>query len=134
MSQNDYEFDEDEWEYDAYRMGRATRTKEIKGGDGTTTIEEGQIHFEPINEEDEWMYEEEEWLGHYVAPDGGIGFLDGGVAVPFELVGIVEFPEPLTDAEASEWLDENPEEWRNHLDNEIRSDVTAEDLLGGEIR
>lgn len=125
-------FEQDEWEYDAYRMGRATRTKEIKGGDGTTTIEEGQIHFEPINEEDAWMWEEEEWLGHYVAPDGGIGF-SGGVAIPFERVGIVEFPRPMTEAEATEWLNENPEEWRQHLDEEIKSDVTAEDLLG-EIR
>jgi hypothetical protein len=122
-------FHEDDWEYDAYRMGRATRTVEVAAPDGSTTIEEGSVHFDPINREDHWMWNEEEWIGHYVSPDGGIGF-DGGVAVRFERVGIIEFPKPMTEQQAGEWLNENPEVWRSKLDRTIESDVTAADVIG----
>jgi hypothetical protein len=121
--------DDDEWKYEAFRMGRATRTVEVAAADGTSTIEEGTVHFELINEEDVWMWEEEDWLGHFVSPDGGVGF-DGGVAVSFDRVGIVELPEPMTREEAHDWLDENPEAWRQHLDESIESDTTVADVLG----
>ncbi|MFW5900482.1 MAG: hypothetical protein ACOCTH_01740 [Halodesulfurarchaeum sp.] len=130
---------DDEWEYDGYRMGRATNSAEVRAGDGTRMIEEGTIVFDPINREDHWMWEEDSWVNHYVAPDGGVGFgigegNSGGAVVRRELVDIIEFPEPMTEKEAWEWLDENPEMWRKHLDEEIQSDTTAADLLGGDLR
>ena len=124
---------EQEWLYDAYRMGRATRTVEVAAPDGSSTIEEGTIHFEPINTEDHWMWTEDDWVAHYMAPDGGVGF-SGGVALRFDKIGIIEFPESMTDEDASEWLNENPELWRQHLDESIKSDVTAADLLGDDLR
>lgn len=121
---------EEEWKYDAFRVGRATRTVEVAAaGDETSTIKEGQIQFDPINEEDHWMWEEDEWTGHYVSPDGGIGF-SGGVAVPFDKLGIIEFPYPMTDEEAGEWLNEDEDRWRQFLDENLESDVTAEDYVG----
>lgn len=130
---------DDEWEYDAYRMGRAKNSAEVMSGEGSRTIEEGTIVFEGINQEDHWMWEEESWTDHYVAPDGGVGFgigqgNSGGAVVRRELVGIIEFPEPMTEKEAWEWLDENPEMWQRHLDEEITSDTTAADLLGEDLR
>jgi len=125
------EFD-NEWEYDAVRLGRATRTAEVNAPDGTHTIEEGTIRFEEINEEDRWMYEEESWVAWFVSPDGRVGF-DGGVAIPHEKVGLIELPEPMTQKEIHEWLDGNPEKWRRFLDDDIQSDVTAADIVG-EIR
>lgn len=123
---SDVEFD-DEWEYDAYRVGRATRTAEVAAPDGSRTIEEGTVVFEEINTEDHWMWEEDSWVSHYVAPDGGIGF-DGGVVLTFEKLGILEFPEPMTEKEAHEWLVDEPERWEQLKDERLESDVTAADL------
>lgn len=117
--------DQDEWTYDAYRVGRATRTVEVDAMDGTHTIEEGTLRFEEINEEDGWMWEEEDWVDHYVDPDG-----DGlGAHVPREKVGIIEFPHPMTEEEAWEWLQNNPEKWREFRDETLECDVTADDIL-----
>lgn len=119
----------DEWEYDAYRLGRVTRTVEVADPDGgVQTIEEGTIRFETINKEDQWLWEEDDWLTHMVAGDGGIGLTDG-VVVPHERVGIIEIPEPMTAKEADEWLESNPDQWRELLDDTIASDVTASDIL-----
>lgn len=127
----DISFD-DEWEYDAVRLGRATRTAEVSSADGTHTIEKGTIRFEEMNKEDRWMYEEDSWVAWFVSPDGGVG-LEGGIAIPHERVGVIDLPEPMTQKEIHEWLDENPEKWRRFLDEEIQSDVTATDLLS-EVR
>lgn len=122
------EFD-DEWEYDAYRVGRVTRTVEVDDPEGgSQTIEEGIIRFDPINEEDQWMWEEDEWLDWMVGPDGGVGF-EGGVAVPHDKLGILEFPEPMTEREAQEWMEDDPYRWQQFLDEQIESDVTASDIM-----
>lgn len=122
----DMEMD-DSWKYEGYRMGRATRTAEVAAPDGSKTIEKGTITFDPINREDTWCWEEDHWVDNYMAPDGHDGVLPV-VGVGRDLVGIIEFPEPMTEKEAWEWLDENPSEWRRHLDDEITSDTTAADL------
>lgn len=125
---SEIEFD-DEWEYDAYRVGRVTRTVEVDDPEGgSQTIEEGIIRFDPINEEDQWLWEEEDWIDWMVGPDGGVGF-EGGVAVPHDKLGILEFPEPMTEREAQEWLEDDPYRWRQFLDEQIESDVTASDIM-----
>ena len=119
----------DRWEYDGYRVGRTTRTVEVQGMDGPNTIEEGTIRFEPINSEDVWMWEADEWMAHLIAPDGQNEDFANAVHLPHDQLGTIEFPEPMTDEEADEWLDENPEEWQRFVDDTIESDVTASDLL-----
>lgn len=122
---------EDEWRYDAYRIGRVTRTVEVPTPDGDMdTIEEGTLRFDPINEEDEWMWTEDDWIDRVFSQDD----LSDIHVIPHEKVGILEFPRPMTDAEASEWLQEDDERWRQFLDDELESDTTAADLLDGEIR
>lgn len=121
--------EEDEWEYHAFRVGRTTRSAEVAAPDGgTQTIEEGIIRFDAIDKADRWLWEEDEWLDWFIGPDGGAGF-KGGVAVPHEKLGIIEFPEPMTRKEAGEWLEENPEQWQRFVDNEIESDTTAGDIV-----
>lgn len=122
-----------EWTYDGWRLGRATRTVEVAGPNGPQTIEEGDIGFDFINHEDAWVWREDDWVEHYVAPDGGRG-LTGGVVLPRERVGIIEFPRPMTREEAWEWLEDNPEQLRQHLDTEVESDTTAADILGSDLR
>lgn len=128
MSETKSNGETEQWLYDGYRMGRATRTVEVSAPAGSNTIEEGTVLFEPLNAEDTHMWEEDGWISHYVAPDGGIGF-EGGVALRYDKVGIIEFPRPMTEEQASEWLNENPEEWRQHLDTDIESDISAADYL-----
>lgn len=124
----DIEFD-DEWEYDAYRVGRVTRTVDVGHPDGgSQTIEAGIIRFDPINEEDQWLWDEDEWVDWMAGPDGGIGF-EGGVAVPHDKLGVLEFPEPMTAREAHECLEENPDRWRQFLDEQVESDVTVSDIM-----
>jgi len=121
----DYELD-DEFEYHAYRVGRPTRTAEVKAGDGTRTIEEGTLTAKLVHKDDLAITRKEgNWLAYYVAPDGGVGF--DGVAVPYDLVGVIEFPEPMTEKEADAWLDDA--QLLEYADDTIVSDVTAEDML-----
>lgn len=128
----DYELD-DEFEYHAYRVGRPTRTAEVAAGDGTDTIEEGTLTAELVHKED--LHETREsdgWIAHYVGPEGGVGFgieegNPGGVAVPYDLVDIIELPEPMTEKEAQEWLDDA--DLLQYREESIESDTTAEELL-----
>jgi hypothetical protein len=133
MSTENYELD-DEFEYHAYRVGRPTRTVEIDSpGDGTHSIEEGTLTAELVHKEELWTTRQDDgWTAHYVGSDGGIGFgLDdgnsGGVVVPYDLVGIIEFPEPMTEKEADEWLDDD--QLLEYTDTHIDSGLTAEDML-----
>ncbi|WP_226043349.1 hypothetical protein [Natrinema sp. DC36] len=126
-------FDEESWEYDAFRVGRATRSVDVASPEGPRTIEEGTIRFDLINEEDHWLYEEDSWIDHFVAPGAENDALEHMAHQPMDKLGIVELPEPMTTEDAHEWLDANPEQWRQFLDESIESDTTAEDLLG-EIR
>lgn len=133
MSDADYELG-DEFVYHAFQIGRPTRTAEVAAGDGTTTIEEGTLTAELVHKED--LHETREsdgWIAYYVSPDGGVGFgieegNPGGVAVPYDLVDIIEFPEPMTEKEAAEWLDDA--DLLQYRDESIESDTTADDLLG----
>jgi hypothetical protein len=134
MSDHEYELD-DEFEYHAWRVGRATRDAEIQAPDGgTDEIKEGTLTAELVHRDDLRMTRAEDgWMSHYVAPDGGVGFgigegNSGGVAVPYDLVGVIELPEPMTEKEADEWLDD--ERLMEFADETIESDVTAADLLG----
>lgn len=118
-----------EFRYAAYRVGRPRRTKEVRGPDGEIqTIEEGTLTFDPIGEDEIEMTKEDDWWrSFFTAPDGGVGF-DGAV-VAYDLEGILRFPEPMTDEEAGEWLDDNPKQWRQFVDDQLESDLTAEDFL-----
>lgn len=132
MSKHNYELD-DEFEYHAYRIGRPTRSAEVKAGDGTDTIEEGTLTAELVHKDDLWETRESDgWIVHYVAPDGGIGFgigkeNSGGVPVPYDLVAILQLPEPMTEKDADEWLTD--ERFLQFTDTIIESDTTAEDIL-----
>lgn len=129
---SEYQLD-DELEYHGYRVGRPTRTVEVAGADGAATIEEGTLTGE-LACEDEIRSAREEggWVVHYVAPDGGVGFgigegNSGGVALHYDLEGIVEFPEPMAEGEADDWLiDEHLLQFK---DESVESDTTAEDIL-----
>jgi hypothetical protein len=129
---SDYELD-DEWEYYGYRVGRPTRSAEVDALDGTHTIEEGTLTAELVHEDDlRITWKEGGWVSHYVSPDGGVGFgigegNSGGVAVPYDLVGVINFPEPMTEKEADEWLDD--EQLLRFTETTIESDITAADLL-----
>jgi hypothetical protein len=129
----EYELD-DEFEYHAYRVGRPTRTVEIDApGGGAHTIEEGTLTAELVHREDLWETRESGgWTAHYAGPDGGIGFgigeeNSGGVVVPYDLVGVIEFPEPMTEKEADEWLDD--EKLLKFRDESLESDLTADQFL-----
>lgn len=127
--EKEYEYD-DEFEYHAIRVGRPTKTVEVAAPDGTTTIEEGTIRFDVVHRHDLPMAREEgEWTEDYVAPDGK-SLIDGpmhGIQVTYELVDIVEFPEPMTEKEAWEWFDDDRmEQYNSEL---VESDTTAEDVL-----
>lgn len=130
----EYELD-DEFEYHAYRVGRPTRTAEVNSPDGTSTIEEGTLTLDLVHREDLRITRQEGgWMAHYVSPEGGVGLgigedNPGGVAVPYDLVGVIEFPEPMTEKEADAWLSDHPDEWQQFTDERLESDVTAEDLL-----
>jgi|AntDeeMetagen134_2_1112570.scaffolds.fasta_scaffold07995_2 hypothetical protein len=126
---------DDEWRYDAYRVGRATRTVEVYGEDGFETIEEGTIRFEELDAEDQWLWNEDSWMAHYVIPeDKADGDERQLVHQPFEKLGILEFPHPMTEDEAWAWLREVPERWRLFCDERLESDLTAVEFLDGEIR
>lgn len=132
---SEYELD-DEYEHHAYRVGRPTRTVEVDAPDGTTTIEEGALTFDLCHKHDlHDTREQDGWVCYYVAPDGGVGFglgeNSGGVTLTYDLVGIIELPEPMTEKEADEWLTE--ERMLEYSSGLIESDVTAEDILD-EIR
>lgn len=132
MTDEDYELD-DEFEYHAYTVGRAKNTVEVKAPDGSLTIEKGTIHFELTHEEnlrDRRM--DGGWTGHYVAPEGGVGFgigegNSGGAVVRYDLIDVIELPEPMTEKEADEWVTD--EKLLSYRDETIESDLTAEDLL-----
>lgn len=132
VTDSDYELD-DEWEYHAYHIGRPTRSAEVDAPDGAHTIEEGTLTAELVHEDDLRITREEGgWVSHYVAPDGGVGFgigegNSGGVAVPYDLVGVIVFPEPMTEKEAEKWLDD--EQLLEFTEATIESDITAADLL-----
>lgn len=132
MSEQAHELD-DEVEYHAWRIGRPTRSAEVRGGDGTTSIEEGTLTAELVHREDlHTTREKNGWTSFYVGPDGGVGFgigdgNGGSVAVPYDLVGIIELPEPMTETEADEWLTDD--RLLEFCDDEIESDVRADDLL-----
>jgi hypothetical protein len=104
---------DDEFKYHGYLVGRPTRSAEVSAPDGTSTIEEGTLTFELAHKEDiRDARVDNGWTVHYVAPDGGVGFgLDegnsGGVTVPYDLVEIIPFPQPMTQDEADEWWDED---------------------------
>lgn len=119
---------DDEWEWDAFRVGRATRDAEAHGPDGYHTIEEGTIRFDEINREDRWLWEEDGWMAHYMLP-GEDGEEHGMSHQPFEKLGILEFPVPMTESEAFDWLREEPERWQQFRDETLESDTTAADLL-----
>ena len=124
---DDYKLD-DEFEYDGYRVGRPTRTVDIQGsGEDTHTVEAGVLTFELVTaEEIQRTREEDGWMAHYAAPDGGVGY--NGANVPYDLVEIIVFNQPLTEKEADSWLEENRDEWE-HLTSEIESDITADEFL-----
>jgi len=123
----------DEFEYHAYVVGRPTRTAEVKAPHGTSTVEAGTLTFEMRHKHD--LHEvraQDGWVAHYVAPDGGVGFglgegNSGGVAVPYDLVDVIELPRPMTRKEAADWLDD--ERAKQYRDETIESDVTASDLM-----
>ena len=119
--------------FEAVRVGRPTRTAEVQAPDGTSTVEEGVLTFEIVGRDEARRAREEGgWLAHYVAPDGGVGF--DGVTVPYDLVGIVDLPRPMTREEADAWLtddkvlDIEDELTEDHVDV-IVSDTTAADIL-----
>lgn len=99
--------------YDGYLAGRPTRTAEVKAPDGTSTIEEGMLTFELAHKHDIFDARQDAgWTVHYAGPDGGVGFgLDdgnsGGVVVPYDLVEVIPFPEPMTEDGARDWFDDD---------------------------
>ncbi|MDS0280063.1 hypothetical protein NDI85_19955 [Halomicroarcula sp. S1AR25-4] len=128
----------DPFTYDCYVVGRATRTVDAPTADGTDTIEEGSIRLEPRCEDELALVRAEDgWTSHLLDPDADDPVL-AGAHVPHDLLGVLWFPEPMTDHEAADWLETNPERWREfrteHLDTEIASDTTAADLLDGGVR
>lgn len=124
-------FDEDEWLYDCYAVGRATRTVEVPSPPEADPIEEGTLTFEPRNEDDLGKIQHEDgWMSHFMDPDADDP-IRAGSHVWYDLVGVLVFPEPMTDEEAGEWLEEEPERWRQFVDDEIESDTNAADLLEG---
>ncbi|QIO25469.1 hypothetical protein [Haloarcula sp. JP-L23] len=128
----------DPFEYDCYIVGRATRTVDVPTADGDETVEEGSIRFEPRCEEDLPMVRAEDgWTAHLLDPDADDPVL-AGAHVPHDLLGVLWFPEPMTDREAADWLDEHLERWREfreeHVDERIECDVSAADLLDGGVR
>lgn len=125
---------DDEWHYDCYIVGRTTRTVEVSGVDGTETIKKGTVRFEPRNRGDLAVVRSEDgWVSHFMAPEPRGSDAEepvlAGVHLPHDLLGVIEFPEPMTDREASEWLDDNPGQWRKFVDDTLESDVRAADLL-----
>jgi len=127
---------DDEWHYDCYIVGRTNRTVEVRGVDGPETIEKETIRFEPRNIEDiAFVRSEDGWVSHFMMPDPQGSSDDdpvrAGVHLSHDLLGVIKFPEPMTDREASEWLDDNPEQWRQYVDDTLESDVRAADLLEG---
>jgi len=104
---------DDEFKYHGYLVGRPTRTVEVSAAEGTSTIEEGTLTFELSHKADiHDARANNGWTVHYVGADGGVGFgLDegnsGGVVVSYNLVEIIPFPHPMTEAEADEWWDED---------------------------
>lgn len=124
----------DEPLYHGLRVGRATRTVEVADpSDETQTIEEGTVDYEPIHKDDEWLWEEDSWVAHFADENGEIG-LTAGVHLPYERLGILELPEPMTREESLDWLTDEEERWQQFLDETIESDVTAADLLEGSVR
>jgi len=122
---------DDEFQYHAFRVGRATRTVEAHGPDGTHTVEEGTIIFDEIHKDDRWLWEEDSWIVHYMNPT------EQGHEMthqPFEKLGILEFPEPMTEPEASEWLREEPHRWQQFRDEHLEADVSAAEYLDGDLR
>lgn len=137
----------DEYHYSAFRVGRPTRTVEVQAPDGSTTIEEGTLTAELVDDDAlRLALEDGGWTAHYIGPDGGIGFVidddnPGGVAVRYELIGVIELPEPMPEDAAEAWIDDNehrlrefegcdPLEERIDDDDElIQSDTIAADVL-----
>lgn len=129
MTSEQQSFDEDEWRYDCYVVGRATRTVDVPSPPEAGPIEEGTLTFEAYNDEDlPAIQAEDGWMSHFIDPDGDDP-LRAGTHLWWDLVGVLVFPEPMTDQEAGEWLEEEPERWRQFVDDEIESDTTAADLL-----
>ena len=115
-----------EWLYEGVRIGRATRTVDVHSPEeGIVEFKEGTISFDPINEADVWMWEEEDWIDHFYGPE-----MEQMAHVPFDRVATIELPRPMTNEETMDRINENEDEWRQHLDNSITSNVTADDLIG----
>jgi hypothetical protein len=122
---------EEKWRCHGIRVGRTTRTVEVASNDDPDTIEEGTVRFELIHREDQWKWEEDSWTEYLVKPgraDDFSGFEDI-VALPHEVLGVIDLPEPMTREEAHQFLEDEPERWREFLDDGIESDTTAADLL-----
>lgn len=125
----------DEIEYHGYKVGRPTRTVEVKAPNGMTTIKEGRLHFRlAVAEDIRRACADGGWTSHYVSPDGGIGFgcdpnNPGGIALRFDLEGVITFDEPTTKEDVGNYLEENRDKWELFVDETIESDTTAADIL-----
>jgi hypothetical protein len=111
--------------YHAVRVGCPTRTVEVQAaGDGTNTIEEGTLTAElTVTEDLETTVEDDGWIAHYVAPDGGVGF--NGISVPYDLVEIIPLPEPMPEEEAWDYVDE---EWLRQIDEMVDGECSTSDV------
>lgn len=127
--------DTDRFEYDCYVVGRVTRDVEMPD---SPDLSEGHIRFEPRCEEDlDMVRAEDGWMSHFLNPDADDPVLSGA-HVPHDLLGVLWFPEPMTDADAADWLEDNPERWQQFREEEIEQtvecDISAADLLNGGVR
>lgn len=121
-----------DWHADGVRVGRATRTVEVAGPDGPTTIEAGSVHFDLLCDEDPWTWRGESWMQCYFQQGFQAATDPDVVRLSYEHLGTIRFPEgPLPPEAAYEWLEEHPEAWRPLLDEVLESDVTAADVLNG---
>lgn len=130
--------DTDRFEYECYIVGRVTRDVEVPTDDGDEQLTEGQIRFEPRCEEDlDMVRAEDGWMSHFLDLDADDPVL-AGAHVSHDLLGVLWFPEPMTDADAADWLEANPERWRQFREEEIEQtiecDISAADLLDGGLR
>lgn len=110
--------------YHAVRVGCPTRTVEVQAaGDGTNTIEKGTLTAElTVTEDLETTIEDDGWIAHYVAPDGGVGF--NGISVPYDLVEIIPLPEPIPEEEAWDYVDD---EWLRQIDEMVDGECSTSD-------
>lgn len=122
-------------EYDCFAVGRPNRTVEVDAPDGSKTIQEGTLTYKLVTADALPMIRAEDgWVATYVHPKSDeLGFAPG-VELRYDLVGVLELPEPMTNEEAHDWLSANPERWRQFRDERLESDLTAADLLDGGVQ